>query len=207
MSLTMLALFVPACFAINMAPGPNNLLSISNASRHGVLASCIGGIGRLVAFAAMIAVASVGLAVALYASALIFTVVKVVGALYLFVLAVQLWRSSEVGYEVDGGPKRSVAALMRREFMVAGGNPKAILVFTAFLPQFVDASAPPTPQFLLLGACFLLLEAVAIVIYSSAGGYLRRWFRDIRARRLFNRTCGTLLGCAGVGLLLTRRSA
>ena len=68
MDLATLALFLPACFALNMAPGPNNLLSVSNATRYGYRASCLAGIGRLLAFAGMIALASAGLAVVLQRS-------------------------------------------------------------------------------------------------------------------------------------------
>ena len=58
MTLSTLALFLPACFALNMAPGPNNLLSISNATRYGLRTACVAGMGRLLAFAIMIALAS-----------------------------------------------------------------------------------------------------------------------------------------------------
>lgn len=68
MDLSTLAVFIPACFALNMAPGPNNLLSISNASRYGFGGACMGGLGRLLAFAIMIVLAA-----------------------YLFYLALQLW--------------------------------------------------------------------------------------------------------------------
>ncbi len=68
MSYETLLLFVPACFALNMAPGPNNLLSVSNATRHGFLTSCIAGAGRLLAFIGMIAIASAGLATLLLTS-------------------------------------------------------------------------------------------------------------------------------------------
>lgn len=63
-----LLLFVPACFALNMAPGPNNLLSLHNASRYGLRTACLAGGGRLLAFAAMIALAAMGLTVVLHTS-------------------------------------------------------------------------------------------------------------------------------------------
>ncbi len=72
MDFATLALFLPACFALNMAPGPNNLLSISNATRYGYRASCMAGVGRLLAFAIMIALAPAGLAVVLKISELVF---------------------------------------------------------------------------------------------------------------------------------------
>lgn len=200
-----LALFIPACFAINMAPGPNNLLAISNATRYGFAPSVMAGLGRLTAFAAMIGLTSVGLAVVLYASEMVFTVIKVAGALYLLWLALKLWRA-------DGGAeagaldrRRGQRDLLKQEFLVAAGNPKAIVVFTAFLPQFVDPAGPVSAQFLTLGALFLAMECVAISLYALGGLYLRGWFDSPRGRRLFNRICAGLLASAGVGLLAARR--
>ncbi|WP_226912966.1 LysE family translocator, partial [Halomonas sp. 3D7M] len=83
MNLTTLLFFIPACFALNMAPGPNNLLSLTNAKRYGVRTACLAGIGRLIAFVGMITLAATGLATLLYTSEKIFLVIKVVGGLYL----------------------------------------------------------------------------------------------------------------------------
>jgi len=209
MSLETLLLFIPACFALNMAPGPNNLLSVSNATRYGFWVAAIAGIGRLVAFILMIAIAAAGLATILQTSLLLFYVIKVVGAGYLFYLAFQLWRASPSGEgRQDGAPvRKSIRSLARQEFLVAAGNPKAILIFTAFLPQFVDPAQPSGPQFGILGLLFLGLEWIAIAAYSYIGSHLRVWF-SVPARQVaFNRTCASLLGIAGIGLLAARRSA
>src|SRR6201999_4188821 len=93
MSLSAWLFFLPACFAINLAPGPNNLLSINVAARHGFMTAFVAGCGRLVAFAGMIALAATGLAVVLHASGVIFFAIKLAGAAYLVWLAIQLWRS------------------------------------------------------------------------------------------------------------------
>ncbi|THF65651.1 LysE family translocator [Pseudothauera nasutitermitis] len=211
MSPEMLLVFVPACFALNMAPGPNNLLSVSNASRFGFAAACMAGIGRLAAFVGMIAIAASGLAVILQASALAFTVVKVIGALYLFYLAIQLWRAPVAGLQVSttAGSMRlaSLWRLTRQEFMVAAGNPKAILIFTAFLPQFVNPAEAAAPQFVILGSFFLVLEWVAIAAYAYMGSHLGKWFAVPARERLFNRACASLLGFAGGGLLLSKKAA
>lgn len=207
----MLLLFVPACFALNMAPGPNNLLSVSNASRFGFTAACIAGVGRLVAFIGMIAIAASGLAVVLQTSALAFTVIKVAGALYLFYLALQLWFAPADGVQGDGEPRGMQAfklwRLARQEFLTAAGNPKAILIFTAFLPQFVDSAEAAAPQFFILGLLFLVLEWVAIAAYAYMGAHLGKWFAIPARKRLFNRGCASLLGAAGFGLLLSRKAA
>ncbi len=202
-----LLLFVPACFALNMAPGPNNLLSVSNATRYGFRRSCLAGAGRLVAFAGMIGLASAGLAAVLHTSELLFYAIKTVGAIYLFYLAWQLWRALP-GDGMGVGAAASVGwwKLARQEFLVAAGNPKAILIFTAFLPQFVDPAGPVGAQFLVLGGLFLLLEVVALAAYAWMGARMQRWFAQPRGKRIFNRTCAGLLAGAGMGLLLSRRT-
>jgi len=204
-TLMTILLFLPACFVLNMAPGPNNLLSMANAKRYGARVACYAGIGRLVAFVGMITLAATGLATVLYTSEKLFFIIKVAGGLYLLWLAFQLWvaNPSDSGNEALGD--MSLFQLARQEFLLAAGNPKAILIFTAFLPQFVDPSDHIGLQFLILGVLFLMLEWVAIAGYAYFGKVLRHWFSRPSMRRLFNRICSGLLGSAGVGLLLARR--
>ena len=165
------------------------------------------GGGRILAFSGMIALAAMGLAVVLHTSEYLFLAIKVVGAAYLFYIAWQLWRAPVGEAVVAGEQPRGGWRLARQEFWVAAGNPKAILIFTAFLPQFVSVGSP-TPvseQFLYLGVLFLLLEWAAIAIYAGLGAYLQRWFSQPGPRRMFNRASASLLGCAGLGLLAARR--
>jgi threonine/homoserine/homoserine lactone efflux protein len=206
MDLATLSLFLPACFALNMAPGPNNLLSVSNSTRYGYRTACVAGIGRLLAFAGMIALASAGLAVVLQTSELLFYGIKIVGAAYLFYLAWQLWRADPGTESAVTGASAGMLTLARQEFLVAAGNPKAILIFTAFLPQFVDPSQPVTPQFAVLGALFLMLEWIAIGAYAYMGLHMRRWFAKPRGKRIFNRCCAGLLSAAASVLLMARRA-
>jgi threonine/homoserine/homoserine lactone efflux protein len=202
------ALFIPSCFALNMAPGPNNLLSVNNAARFGFTAACLGTLGRLVAFAGMLVLAGSGLALVLLTSAWLFTAIKLTGAFYLIWIAIQLWTAKPMAGGWSGQiVKTNLWGLMRQEFLVAAGNPKAILVFTAFLPQFVVTGEPLGPQFTQLGTAFLIMECFAIAIYAFAGVRLGRLLAGERARRLFNRGCAALLGSAGIGLLLSRRPA
>lgn len=205
MNLPTLALFIPACLALNMAPGPNNLLSLGNATHYGFTRSCAAGRGRLAAFALMLLLTSAGLSVLFNASVMLFMAIKVLGALYLFYLAFQLWTSQPVPTNGVQLPAKGLAALARQEFFVAAANPKAILIFTAFLPQFVNPAAPTGMQFAVLGALFLLLELLAIAAYAYMGVSLRRWFAHARGQRIFNRSCAALLAAAGTGLLAARR--
>ncbi|PLX64286.1 MAG: lysine transporter LysE, partial [Vibrio alginolyticus] len=100
---------------------------------------------------------------------------------------------------------RNYAGLAKQEFTLAAGNPKAILIFTAFLPQFVDVDANVQEQFFALGSTFLILEMVAISIYAIFGLYLRHWFSNPKMAKRFNRGCSLFLAASGVNLLLSKQ--
>jgi threonine/homoserine/homoserine lactone efflux protein len=207
MTLESYLVFLPACFAINMAFGPNNLLSLTNGAREGVWRATAAASGRLVAFSAMILIAALGLGALLAASELMFTVVKWVGAAYLVYLGIKLLRAGAPALEaLDASARSSLRRLMLQEFWVAAGNPKAILVFTAFFPQFLDGGSYAM-SFFVMGATFITLELVAIAVYAAFGGRLGSLARGRRVLGLFNRISGSLMIAFGLMLALTRRPA
>jgi threonine/homoserine/homoserine lactone efflux protein len=207
MQLETFLIFAPACFAINMAFGPNNLLSLTNAARSGVAPAILAAAGRIFSFAVMIAVAGVGLGAILAASETVFTAVKWAGAAYLVWIGIRLIRA---GTPVLAGEASARALSLRKltlqELWVAAGNPKAILVFTAFFPQFVDAQAYAV-SFTILGVTFLVFEFIAIMVYSFIGAKLGRYLRDGHALKWFNRTSGTMMIGFGLALMFARRPA
>ncbi|PWR23993.1 LysE family translocator [Zavarzinia compransoris] len=206
MPLDAFLLFLPACFAVNLAFGPNNLLALTNGARVGVGRTVLASGGRMIAFALMIAIAGLGLGALLATSALAFNIVKWAGAAYLVYLGVRLLKAGGPAADVEAAAPRTLAALARQEFVVAAGNPKAILVFTAFLPQFVDPGAYAL-SFTILGATFLVLEAVAIALYALIGARLGAAMARGRAMAWFNRISGSLMILFGVLLAFTRRPA
>ncbi|BEP59571.1 LysE family translocator [Variovorax sp. V213] len=209
MTLSTYLLFLPACFAINMAFGPNNLLSVTNGARHGVSPAVIAAGGRLAAFAIMIAIAGLGMGAVLVASELAFDVIKYIGAAYLVWIGIRLLRAPAPVAESqapDAAAPPSMRSLVRQEFTVAAGNPKAILVFTAFFPQFVVPGAYAA-SYLLLGVTFLLLEVVAIALYAMLGARMRRLANGSRAMRWFNKVSGSMMIGFGLILAFTRRPA
>lgn len=207
MPLETFLLFAPACFAINMAFGPNNLLSLTNAARIGIVPAILAAAGRIVSFAAMIAIAGLGLGAILAASETVFILVKYAGAAYLIWIGINLIRAgAPLLRDETNSPKSSLKKLTLQEVWVAAGNPKAILVFTAFFPQFVDPASYAL-SFTILGATFLAFETVAIIVYSVIGAKLGRYLRDGRALKWFNRTSGTMMIGFGLMLMFTRRPA
>ncbi len=208
MSLHTYLFFLPACFALNMAFGPNNVLSLSNGARNGVVHSISASAGRLLAFAIMIGIAGLGLGTVLLASATLFTALKFGGAAYLVWLGIKLLRSRPADAPITDSEPAAVALPTRsgllwkhtkQEFYVAVGNPKAILVFTAFFPQFVDR-AHYASSFTMLGATFLLLEMVAIAVYAFIGARLRSLTARPSGFVWLNRVSGSMM--VGFGILL-----
>ncbi|MEZ8655867.1 LysE family translocator [Vibrio splendidus] len=204
MEIWKLLLFIPACFALNMTPGPNNLLSMNNARCYGFQAAFVAGLGRILAFSGMIALAASGLAVVLYTSETLFFLIKLFGAMYLLWIAFNLWRS-QASPVADIERNKNWFGLVKQEFALAAGNPKAILIFTAFLPQFVDVSANVDTQFFVLGSTFLVLEMLAISIYAAFGLYLRNWFSKPQMAKRFNKACSVFLALSGANLLVSRQ--
>lgn len=205
MTLTSLMLFVPACFALNAAPGPNNLLSFSNASRLGFTRAVAGSVGRLPAFAAMIALVGLGMGMLLAASEAAFTFVAYAGAAYLAYVGWKLWRTPAPDAAAPVAPRDArLRALARQDFLIAIGNPKAIAIFTAFLPQFVDFNAPVAGQFVELGLWFLALELLAAALYSGLGWAMSSVLTPLRLH-LLNRGVGGFLIASGLALVLSPR--
>jgi threonine/homoserine/homoserine lactone efflux protein len=209
MELSLWLLFVPAVFLLNLSPGPNNLLAMSNGARFGWSVAVIGGSGRLPAFVILVGLTVVGLGALLAASESAFTVLKWVGAAYLLYLGAKIWRAPVVQVAADDAPatvaRPALGGLMRREFLIAISNPKAILIFTAFFPQFLDRSQEPGSQLLVMGVTFLVLEAVALGLYALAGAGAGRFLSSPRGQKLLNRLSGGALMAAGTAMALSRR--
>ncbi len=207
-------LFIPACFALNLTFGPNNLLAVTNGARHGLVPAMVAGTGRLFAFAPMIAVTAAGLGLLLATSAIGFEIVKWIGAIYLIWLGIQILRSAplEIRNNVDapsgaGAPNADWDArtLMRQDFITAAANPKAIVIITAFFPQFVPQDAY-WEGFLAFGMVFLVFEWVAVVCYATVGVLLAKSANAV-VIRWFNRASGATMIAFGGLLAMTQRNA
>ena len=206
-------LFAPVAEAIALTPGPNNFCGLNNCIRAGVGVALIAATGRVVAFAIFLAVSAVGLGAMLLASEAAFTAVKWLGACYLFWLGWRAWRSREFsGLDVvDGGDvKAGVApvrlrALIAQEFLLGITNPKAIILFAAIFPQFIDPAQPAARQFVVLGAVYLGAEFVSTAVYAVGGRQIRRFIRTSRGVVRLNKATGGFFMGAGGLLLATNR--
>ncbi|ARN22069.1 LysE family translocator [Piscinibacter gummiphilus] len=210
MSLTVLLLYGVACFSVTVLPGPTMLLALANGTtgRRSVIAAGI--LGAALSDVLLITAVSLGLGAMLTASETIFRVVKWVGVAYLCWLAMQLWRSGPVPLVIAGdtpprGSRHEVGRAFRRSLFVALSNPKGLLFFSAFVPQFIDTAAPLVPQYALLAACTAVLDALAMVCYAAGGAHAVR-FLTANAMRRLNRGCAAVLGSFAALLALYRRA-
>ncbi|MEU4448934.1 LysE family translocator [Actinosynnema sp. NPDC050801] len=196
-----LAVFFGASVLVALTPGANNLLGMHQGVHHGPLRAATALLGRLAAFSLMVGAVVAGLGPVLAASHNALTVIKWAGVAYLVYLAVRILTTEDRG----GKPVASGTPL-RKEFLVAITNPKALLIFTAFVPQFVDPGRGPVAgQLATLGAVYLAAEALAGIGYVALGAGIRKAGLTKRAKaRLDKGTAGVLLGMAG--LLATSRT-
>lgn len=200
-------LFIPIAILLALVPGPNNLCALNNGIRQGVPTAVGATLGRVVAFAIFLTISAVGLGAMLLASETAFVAMKWVGAAYLFWLGVRTWRSTDfLGLDDERGPEarthRPLRALMLQEFLVGISNPKAVLLFAAVFPQFIDPGQPAAHQFVVLGGIYLAAEFVSSLVYGLGGSQLRRLITSRRGAKNLNRATGGFFMGAG-GLLLS----
>jgi len=203
-------LFAPVAVAIALTPGPNNFCGLNNGIRAGVGAALVATVGRVAAFAIFLTISAIGLGAMLLASEAAFTAVKWAGAVYLFWIGWRAWRSREFGgaalaegaeAAVRAAAPVSVRAMALQEFLLGITNPKAIILFAAIFPQFIDPAQPAARQFVVLGAVYLMAEFVSTAMYAACGLQIRRVIRTQRGVVRLNRATGGFFMGAG-GLLL-----
>ena len=186
--------FLPAAFLVGLTPGPNNFLALATAGRAGPVPALRGLVGRCAAFAVLTVLVALGLDRLLTGSQLAFSALKWGGVGYLCYLAWRTWTAP-----IEGEPQRASGGF--REFLTCMANPKAYLLMTAFLPQFLAPGSPLT-QLLALGALYIVMEAIAALAWIGAGALLHRGALTVRGKRWLNRVFGGLMGIAA--LLLAR---
>lgn len=205
-----LLMFATASLALAVIPGPTMLLALSNGMGGGLRRAAWGMAGANLGSVIVISVVAVGLEALLASSAWLFEAVRAVGVLYLLWLAVQLWRSPPQDMQaalaqVPGQQVQGRAAFMR-SLLVALSNPKSLLFFAAFLPQFVDPAQAMAPQYALLGALFVAIDALVMAAYALAGRQAVRWLSGDGLRWL-HRGCAVGMGLLALLLASVRRQA
>ncbi|PCE30203.1 LysE family translocator [Burkholderia ubonensis] len=209
MDSTTLLLYVVAVSAVTITPGPTMLLALNNGATRGLRVAAYGIAGAALSDLILIGAVGCGLGAILQASEQLFAAVKWVGAAYLLYLAWALWRAPAMLAQPD--ITETIAAsdgwsAFRRSLLVALSNPKGLLFFSAFLPQFIQARAAVTPQYITLAITTALIDIALMSVYAVGGHHAMRVLSG-KALQWLNRGCAGMLAGLAVALSLYRRGA
>jgi len=207
MSVELWIVYLIAAVGLSLTPGPNGLLALTHGARYGSQRATFTVVGGALGFFVLIAVSLGGMGALLVASETAFTVAKWVGAAYLVYLGVQLWRAPASIISPGNDRTQSSSAdplrLFVEGFLVAVSNPKGIIFFAAFLPQFMTPGAPYMIQLLVLGGTFVVVEVIYELLLVGLAHRIAPWL--LKHGQTFNKVTGGAFVGIGVALGMANR--
>ena len=208
MSIEMWLSFVLASMVLLLIPGPTILTVISYSLSHGVKARIPLILAVALGDSTALALSLLGLGVLLAESAFWFQVIKWAGGLYLLYLAFQLFRAGLAAQPVRVDTERASGwKLFFNTYMVTALNPKGIVFFVAFMPQFIDYSANAQHQLWVLASTFVVLATCNAMLYALFAGRAQTLLSSEKMQKTFHFTGGSLLSIAGVWALTARHNS
>ena len=199
--------YVAASAVVLIIPGPTILTVISYSIAHGRKATPAVVPGVSLGDSTALAVSLIGLGALLAASATAFTVIKLIGGAYLLYLGIRMFRAgiSATGPTAHAAPDTRTRMFLNT-YIVTALNPKSIMFFVAFLPQFVNRGADVHWQLWLLAITFVVMATLNSSMYSLFAASAHRLLSSPRAQRRLNFLGGSILSAAGIWALLARHS-
>lgn len=200
--------FVTTEAVLSMTPGPAVLFVLSHGIRHGARKSVWASCGILTSNAMYFALSATSLGALIVASYKLFFVMKWIGAAYLIYLGLSsfLGNSSLLKLPEQDAVSRSGKRILRDGFVLQAANPKALLFFTAILPQFIDTHRNVAFQILILGTSSIVVEFLILFISGQLAGRAATAVRNPRFEKVTNGIAGLMLIGAGVGLARLKRT-
>jgi homoserine/homoserine lactone efflux protein len=194
--------FVVATVALILLPGPNVALIVANSVAYGTRFGLLTVLGTSTAMVIQLALTALGMAALLGEAGAWFGAVRWVGAIYLLWIGFMTWRATPVDRSKVPAQPRSPRRIFLRGLLVSLTNPKTLLFYGAFFPQFVTPGPQANAQVALLSATFIVIAVTLDSVWATLAGRARR-FLAVRGK-LRNRVSGGLLMGAGLGLALAR---
>ncbi|KEA62203.1 Homoserine/homoserine lactone efflux protein [Marinobacterium lacunae] len=204
MSFESWSLFCIASLLVILIPGPLSLLMVANSLNHGIRRSLPAFVGGTLASLTLLTASATGLGALLAASETLFSVIRYAGACYLIWLGYKAWREAAQGTQASDAPpvKPLASRLFMRAFTLGISNPKDILFFVAFLPQFISPDTALLPQLLVMCLSWCLLDLICKLIYGGGARLLSPVLKNGRNLEHFNRaSAGLFVGIGGVVLI------
>jgi homoserine/homoserine lactone efflux protein len=194
-------IYAAAAAGLSLTPGPNGLLALTHGALHGVRKTLFTIAGGALGFTSVIAVSLFGIGALLAATSELLVVLKWVGGAYLVWLGIGVWRSPAMG--ATQGPDQRVITrvnVFRQGLLASITNPKGILFFVAFLPQFLSEDIPLLTQFLVMAITFVGIEIITETVIALGAAKIQPLLARFGKR--FNRVFGAMFMLIGVLLPL-----
>ncbi len=196
--------FIFASALLALIPGPIVTLVVANSLAQGTRAGVANVFGTLVGNIVLFTIGGLGLAWVLSELAHWFDILRWAGAAYLFYLGIKQWRAKPVSLGDQQATTKS-HSLFLQGVVVAITNPKTIIFFAAFFPQFMDPTLSASGQLVVLSITFLVVAGSLDTLYAVLAGRLRPVLTGERRGRIRNKLTGALLMGTGVALAFARR--
>lgn len=193
-------LYTLAATGLSLTPGPNGLLALTHGALYGTRKTIFTILGGSVGFATVIGLSMFGIGALLAANVGLLVVLKWVGGAYLVFLGIQVWKSPALGESRAVITSSSGGKLFQAGLLSAISNPKGILFFVAFLPQFIDPLGSLALQFLIMATTFVVIEFIYELLVASLADRIQPWLRKVGKN--FNRVFGSVFVAIGVLLPL-----
>ncbi len=215
MTLTTWTAYFFASILIAISPGSGAVLAMSHGLNYGVRRTQATILGLQAGLLVILLIAGAGVGSLLMASAMAFSIVKMLGASYLIYIGWMQWRSAQPLAENETGAscvtaKSSPFQSPRKLFLIGlltnVTNPKGILFMVAVLPQFINPARPLWLQLLLIAVTSIAVDLVVMHGYAYAASRLQKFFRNAQAIKWQNRVFGGLLMAVGAALFFVKRS-
>ena len=200
--LHLLPAFALAVTILMLIPGPNVALIVANSLAYGARWGVLTVVATSSAGMLQLGLVALGMASIVAELGGWFEYLRWAGVAYLMVLGIQQWRVAPLEMDSVRPQPRSARRIFVRAILVAVTNPKTLLFYAAFFPQFLSSERAPGPQLLVLAALYLLIALGIDCVWALSAARMRKAL-DRRARHL-NRVSGAVLIGAGVGLALER---
>ena len=193
-------LYTLAAIGLSLTPGPNGLLALTHGALYGARRTVATILGGSLGFTLVIALSMFGIGALLAASVGLLIVLKWLGGAYLVWLGIQVWRSPSIAVSREKVGSGSPGLLFRAGLLSAVSNPKGILFFVAFLPQFVDPARSLVVQFAIMATTFVVIEFFYELMVAALADRVQPWLA--RVGKNFNRVFGGVFVAIGVLLPL-----
>ncbi|MCG6342406.1 homoserine/homoserine lactone efflux protein [Vibrio fluvialis] len=191
--------YVATAIVFSLAPGSGTVNSISNGLNYGTRKSLASIAGLQIGLAIHIMLVGAGIGALVAQSALAFTIIKWVGAVYLVWLGIQKWRDRSSLVADAATQTLSAGTLLRKAVLINLTNPKSIVFLVALFPQFLDPARDQMTQLLVLGITTVTIDSFVMLGYTSLASQMGRFIRSDRIMRKINRVFGSMfMGCGAL---------